>query len=173
MTRSATCRRTSGLVLCCAVVSACLLPAGSWAAQGSGQLPPVQAAEFTKGPGLSPAAAALDFLDRLAVEAPEMRVRLPVSITLDKFRLSIVDARLGEPGEAPGRSLRLDDGSLGIGLADRARDLCTIGQRCVMRLVGYWRGSADGVSRFDVRRVDGVAHDTTAPGIEVEAQARR
>lgn len=136
-------------------------------------MPPVEMAEFTKGPGLSPGPAALDFLDRLAVDAPETRVRLPVSIMLDELRVSIVDARLGQAGEAPGRPLRIDDGALGIGFADRARDLCTTAKRCVMRLVGYWRGSADGVSRFDVRRVDGLALEAEPAAIEIETRARR
>lgn len=125
---------------------------------------------FAPGPALTPAATALAHLDRLGADPRPRLVRLPIVVAFDAL-LAIVDARLGQAADAP--RVVLDDGALGIGLSDRARVLCAAGQRCPLRLVGYWRGSADGVGRLDVRRVDG--SDPGAPAsaerIEVEVAA--
>lgn len=127
--------------------------------------PPPEIA-FTPGPALTPAAGALSHLDRLGAEAPARRVRLPVVLTLDRERLAILEARLGRGDDAS--RLRLDDGRLGISLLDRARDLCPPEGRCVLRLVGYWRGSSDGVGQLDVLRVDGPAQPAAGEIVEVE-----
>lgn len=121
---------------------------------------------FTLGPALSSMAAAQAHLARVGDEAPPRRVRLPVALTLDKERLAIVEARLGRGAHAP--RVRLDDGRLGISVLDRARDLCPKDERCVLRLVGYWRGTSAGVGRLDVLRVDGRAQPSAPEFVEVE-----
>lgn len=121
---------------------------------------------LTQGPALQPAATALTCLDRVGAEAPPRRVRLPVALTLDKHRLAIVEARLGRGNDAP--RLDLDDGRLGISLLDRARDVCPEAGRCLLRLVGYWRGTSEGVGRLDVLRVDGPAQPGAGEFVEIE-----
>jgi hypothetical protein len=128
---------------------------------------PPEEIPFTQGPALSPAAAVLAHLDRVGAETPPRRVRVPVALSFDEERLAIVEARLGRGNDAP--RLRLDDGRLGISLLDRARDLCAKQSRCVLRLVGYWRGRSEGVGRFDVLRVDGPAADAAHESVEVES----
>ena len=157
-------------VLPCAVALAGWVSAGPVLECAATSRQPLQEIGFTRGPALTPAAAALSYLDRLAAETRARRVRLSVSLTLDEHRLAIVDARLGQPGDTAAPRLRLDDGALGVSLLDRARDLCPAGLRCVLGLVGYWRGSADGVGRLEVRRVDGLVPEAAEWFIEIEIE---
>lgn len=158
------------VVLPCGVALAGLASAGQVLEDAATSRQPRQEIGFTKGPALTPAAAALSALDRLAAETRARRVRLPVSLTLDERRLAIVDARLGQPGDTAAPRIRLDDGALGVSLIDRTRDLCPVGRPCALRLVGYWRGRTDGVGTLDVRRVDGLAPEAAAWFIEFEIE---
>ncbi|HMW55564.1 MAG: hypothetical protein NOF05_10915 [Candidatus Accumulibacter phosphatis] len=157
-------------MLCGALALAGWAPVGAWLAERVDVPSFRQAEEFKRAAALEPVAAALDFLNRLATASPPIRVRLPVSIALDEYRLSIVDARLGPSGAAAATRLQLDDGKMGVALADRARDLCAAGRRCVVRLIGYWRGTVDDVGHLDVRRIDGLVPDAAAAAVEVESR---
>jgi hypothetical protein len=114
-------------------------------------------AEFTRGPEIAGTDEVLAFLGRLARTSPATRVRIPVLLTLDSARLTVADAHLGPTGGPGALRLRLDDGGLGIALVDRARSLCPPSGRCVVRLVGYWKGGDRSGGHFEVRRVDGLA----------------
>jgi hypothetical protein len=130
---------------------------------------PIEEPAFTQGPALQPAAAALAYLNRLGNEERRKRVRVPVALTFDEDRLAIAEARLGRGDKAP--RLRLEDARLGISLLDRARDLCPKAGLCVLRLVGYWRGTSKGVGRLEVLRVDGRSEPSAFEFVEIEGTA--
>jgi hypothetical protein len=83
--------------------------------------------------------------------------RVFLSHILAEANFLIERTRTLGPAGGPGAiRLRLDDGALGIALVDRARGLCPPNGRCVLRLVGFWKGGDATGGHFDVRRVDGL-----------------
>jgi hypothetical protein len=159
-------RSTGGISACAALLVGWALCAAPAPGGQATTMEPPEDPSFTRGPALQPAAAALAYLDRLGNEERGKRVRVPVALALDEERLAIVEARLGRGDDAP--RLRLDDARLGISLLDRARDLCPKAGPCVLRLVGYWRGTSEGIGRLEVLRVDGPARPAAREVVEIE-----
>lgn len=129
--------------------------------------------EFVRGPPLSPAGELLAWLDQLASQRTPRLVRLPVVLARGAVGFSTSGARLGGAAEAP--SLRVDDGKLGIGLADRARAACKDAPTCALWLEGHWRGRHDGAWTFEVLRVGApldAAALAAATHVEVEPERK-
>lgn len=91
--------------------------------------------EVVDGPAVSPPSALLTWLEG---EGRGEVVQLPVTVSVSP--LGMGPAWIGvEPEPGPDAlHLRLDDGALGIALADRLRQACPAGGPCAVWLEGRW-----------------------------------
>jgi hypothetical protein len=119
---------------------------------------------FVRGPSVSDSAAVLAWLaDR---QAEQRRLRLPVVLVRGDVGFNLRDARIG------GRELlkiRCDDSALGVGLDDRAQQVCRDAASCALWLEGFWRGGEARV--FAVVKVGASVTDAELADAAAEREA--
>lgn len=94
---------------------------------------------FVEGPSVTAPAALLSWFQG---EGAGKRVRVPVVVTPSPLGLAAgyIAASAAVP-EAQGLSLQLDDGTLGVSLADRIRSDCEFDVPCAIWIEGVWGSS--------------------------------
>ncbi len=103
--------------------------------------------DFTRGPSIVPGAALLTWLDGTHVDVGQRKIRIPV--WMDVSAMGVKDARIGAADDADAVRIKLDDGSLGISVADHARRATKAGGPAALWLEGKWKGGG----KFSVTRV--------------------
>lgn len=142
---------------------------------------PAPADAFRAGPSVAEASALRAWLDETAAGERAQRVRLPVVIT--RSTLGISSAWVGTRADAPDDALRLrlDDGALGVSLADQLDDRFGAGAGTVVVWLEGVRGGGnplddalDGLAVEAGEPADGWRLSVRAVGERVEpsAQAR-
>ena len=101
-----------------------------------------QGGSWVPGPSIHSSSALLAWLAKNEKQANGMRrrVRIPVVVFFDDYRLDVSGAFLGvSPDDPSDIALDLDDSALGISLIERLRERCPADQpSCVIRVEGYW-----------------------------------
>lgn len=92
--------------------------------------------DFTQGPAVGDAPALLAWFEG---DGKSKRVRIPVVINPSPLGLGsgYIAASTSVPAE-DGLLLKLDDGGLGVSLADRVRPDCPAGVPCAVWIEGIW-----------------------------------
>jgi hypothetical protein len=108
---------------------------------------------FVRGIPTTPVDAVDAWMTSKQVGGKPRLLRLPMFLERGTFGFSAGGAGLGNGPDA--LEVYCDDLALGIGLAERARQLCDGKQVCALWLEGYWRGSVRGQATFAVTWVEG------------------
>ncbi len=121
------------------------------------QMKPATPVDFAEGVDLTPAATLLAWLEDSA-NAPPRKIRLPVVVRLSV--LGVESATVGIAEDKSGLVLKLDDGALGVGLADTLRSRCPGAPTCAVWVEGQWGELVpmpafddDGPPTFSVMRI--------------------
>lgn len=110
------------------------------------QMKPAAPTDFAAGPDIAPAAALLAWLDDDA-NAPPRRLRLPVVVTVGVLGVESAVVAMAPDATAGALAVKLDDGGLGVGVADTLRSRCKDG-KCAVWLEGQW-GELVAMPSFD------------------------
>lgn len=101
-----------------------------------------QGGSWVPGPSVHSSSLLLTWLAKNAKTAhgKRQRVRIPVVVFFDDYRLDVSGAFLGvSPDDPNDIALVLDDSALGISLVERLRERCPADQpSCVIWVEGYW-----------------------------------
>jgi hypothetical protein len=125
---------------------------------------------FVRGAAVRPVDELIAWLDAQTVNGEPRLLRLPIVLHRGDVGFSLRGARIGRDPDAV--EIYVNDASLGIGVADRARTLCPIEATCALWLEGYWRREHDGAYRFDVSKIDEqIAALADASHVEVESES--
>lgn len=109
--------------------------------------------EFARGAPIRPTEGLVAWLDANKSADTKRVLRVPVMTTFD--RISIKEAKIGD------LPVRVHDSALGVSFLERANQYGKdSGGRCVLSLIGYWRGGTEGL--FDVIQVEGLAPEDAA-----------
>ncbi|MDB4961409.1 MAG: hypothetical protein JWP01_1408 [Myxococcales bacterium] len=125
---------------------------------------------FVRGAAVSPVDVLIAWLDAQTLNGEPRLLRLPIVLHLGDAGFLLRGARIGREPDA--LAIYVNDASLGIGVADRARTLCPTATTCALWLEGYWRREHDGAYRFDVSKIhEQIAGHADASHVEVEGES--
>jgi hypothetical protein len=109
-------------------------------------------ATFERGAALSPPDTLVAWLDSQKRGSEPRLVRLQVVLSRGQVGFDISKAKVG--GGADALEIYVNDAGMGVGLGDRADDLCGAAETCAFRVEGYWRGKQTGGLQLDVNKAE-------------------
>ncbi len=127
-------------------------------------------ATFVKGESLTPSASLMTWLESQQRDGKPRLIRLPIVLPKGPRGFDTSKAKLG--GSTDAIEVYANDTSLGIGLADRARQACkeSGATTCAFRVEGYWKGQQLGGLELDVKKADAISPDELAAATFAEVE---
>lgn len=125
-------------------------------------------AAYERGAALSPPDKLVAWLDGQKRGSEPRLVRLPIVLPRGQVGFDISKARVG--GAADALEIYVNDAGLGVGLGDRADDLCGDAETCAFRVEGYWRGKQTGGLQLDVNKAEPLSTEALALATYAEVE---